>query len=556
MPKIFKTTLCGLLAITIAAMPLNVYASSASQEETIYAKLQPDGSLDYTSVSKHLFNSNRSNILNDTSILQNIENINGFETYKIENNQVSWQANGNDIYYKGQTEKSLPISLELTYKLNDEVKPLDEILGKSGTAELHFHYCNSSKVGNLYTPFVVAMTTTLPSSAHNINITNGKIISNGRNFIITALAAPGLHDSLQMPELQNLDDIILTYDTDNFALSDIYNIVTPKLLDQSDLKIFDEVDKLSSSAQKLSDSSRELVNGSNSLRDGVQKLRDSIAAAQTQLQSTSQLLDEKTLDQIADTAANAARQKLSRERDTIRAQIHRQISGMTELNQLENNLVNQLSQAKALEVCMKTNTAAQPIPTAPTTPTDTSAENDTDTTESADTPTTPVTPPAINCADPAILQQYLTVVKSQVAQQVAGQLNLAAMEERMFQSTYASLQQVAMETAATTARSVAMQVATSIQEGLGNQLENLINKMLVGVDQLLDGANKLNDGLKKFDQEGIQTLNNLVNSKLKSTSDKAKRLTQLAHDYNNFSGINEDGEGDVKFILMIDAKQK
>lgn len=553
MNKILRNTLCGLMAVTLAAMPINVYATANTQEETIYVKLQPNGEVDYSSVSKHLFNNSRSETLTDITILQDVENINGFETYKINNNQLIWQANGNDIYYKGKTEKALPIAVEVTYKLNDETKTLDEILGKSGKVEIHFHYKNLSKVGNLYTPFVVAMATTLPESAHNINVTNGKVISNGRNYAVTALAAPGLYDSLQINELKSLDDIILTYETDDFALNDIYNVATPKLLDQSDLKIFDEVDKLSNDAQKLADGSKELVEGSNNLKNGIAELRNGIVKAQIQLENTGSLLNEQMLDEIAETAANAARKEIAKQQDVIRAQVHKQLTNMGELGQIQENVVNQLAQAKALEVCLKSAQNPQPAPVKPST----GEDND----QAADEESAPITANSeasviAKCSDPTVLAQYAAAVKPEVAKQVAAQFSLTTIEEKMFQSTYASVRQVAAETAATTARNVASQVADSIQKGFGDKLNVMMGEMVKGIDQLFDGAQKLSEGMSKFDREGIQTLNNVVNSKLKNTSTKAKRLMQLADEYNNFSGINEGSEGDVKFILMIDAKKK
>lgn len=611
MKKAIETTLCGVLAAVLVGMPLSVYANAkvqdvaalteqvavvtagaglarvaqqelavttqqdvnattqsatpTAQEETVFVKLRPDGTVDYSSVSKHLLNHAQSETLTDFTTLQNIENVNGFETYRVDGDRIIWQSQGNDIYYKGKTEQALPITVEITYKLNGETKALAEILGKSGHVEMQLHYRNSSKVGNLYTPFVVIMGTTLPTSARNIEITNGKVISNGRGFAVMALAAPGLYDSLQLNELRSLDDIVLTYDTDDFALNDVYNIVTPKILDQSDLKIFDEVDKLTDSSKQLAESSQELVKGTQTLRDGVQELRVGITKAQTQLQSTGSLIDEETLTQISDLAASAARKQIAAQQSTIRAQIHQQVSGMEELGQIQNSLVEQLAQAEALKVCLATppvQSTTSRVQGDSVNVSDVQLDPDDAQPGSGDMQTAPSQPTTTEgsiiarCSDPAVLQQYVAKVKPAVAEKVASQFDLTAIEEKMFQSTYASLRQVAVTTAATTARNVAMQVASSIQDGLGDKLDVLMSEMLNGIDQLLDGANKLNDGMTKFDQEGIQTLNNLVNNKLKSTADKTKRLTQLAHDYNNFSGISKDSDGEVKFILMIDAQKK
>lgn len=524
-----KTTICTFLATMLALVPASTYAMS--QDETVYAKLQPTGETSYTSVTKHLINDLRDNKLNDQTILHNIQNLNGFEPYTLTNNSLSWDANGNDIYYSGETDQALPISVEVTYKLNGESKSIDQILGQSGQIEINLKFHNSSKVGDLYTPFVVAVATALPeSSAHNVEVTNGKIISNGRNLAVTAIAAPGLYESLQLDELKTLDTVTISYETEKFELNDIYSFITPKLLDEDDLKIFNEVDKLSSDANKLSNSSKQLLNGTNELRDGVKLLRNTLVEAKSQLSLSGNLLDNTTLDKIAQTAANAAERQVTAKESTLRQQFYAQINQVPELAQLESI---KASLSSAAPIIIKAQTSEQVQQYCAAKPED--------------------------CANEVALAAITQKITEQVTQQVMTQFNvnidLDAITEKLFQSTLAAMKQTASTTAASTARSVAMQVAGSIQEGTEAKLTDMLDSLISGVDSLLAGANRLSDGMQKFDTEGIQKLNDVVNGKLTNTSSKMKRLIKLSDDYNSFSGAAEGVKGKTKFILMIEGKK-
>ena len=82
-----------------------------------------------------------------------------------------------------------------------------------------------------------------------------------------------------------------------------------------------------------------------------------------------------------------------------------------------------------------------------------------------------------------------------------------------------------------------------------------LDQMLTGVDKLAKGANDLSTGMARFDREGIQTLTNFVNGKIKVTTNKVKQLAKLAENYDNYAGIAENTEGSTKLILMIEGKK-
>lgn len=272
-----KITAWTLIAgLTMQAAP--VWA--LSKDETIYAKLNSDGSTSNVIVSEHI-SDNGNKIINDKTNLNNIKNVGGDEVFKQNNGEIVWETNGKDVYYQGTTEDEMPVGVTIKYYLNNEEKTIDEMIGKSGQVKIILSYENKLKHnvlvnGNyeeLYTPFVIATTTILSNEeAKNINVTNGKVIDNGNSSIVLALASPGLSKSLDLDMLDSLDEISISYETDNFELSSIYSVATSKLFSESDLDIFDKTDVLYDAINTLSSSSKELVNGSNKLYNALSEM--------------------------------------------------------------------------------------------------------------------------------------------------------------------------------------------------------------------------------------------------------------------------------------------
>ena len=86
-------------------------------------------------------------------------------------------------------------------------------------------------------------------------------------------------------------------------------------------------------------------------------------------------------------------------------------------------------------------------------------------------------------------------------------------------------------------------------------INEALNTMQNGANQLANGAATLSAGMTKFDREGIQPLANFVNGKVKVTADTVERLLKLADQYDNYAGKSNDVTGTTKFIMMIGGKK-
>lgn len=497
MKQVAKTTLGLAMAGMMALAPSTSYA--LSQNETVYAKLQPNGETNYVAVTKQLVNDTKAAQIIDWTNLTDLKNLNGFESFRSENGKITWEAAGKNIYYRGNSNQELPIKLDITYKLNGEVKSVEEMLGQAGKAEIRLQYQNLSKVGTMYTPFVAAVTTTLNASAvSNVTVTNGKAIDNGRTIALAAVAVPGLYESLDIAELEHADEVVISFETQKFELGDFYTVVTPKLLDTADLKVFSELNDLYQNADKLSASSKQLADGAKTLKSGVGELRSAVAGAKTKMNFSTSLLSADMLGQIKTAAGSAAEQQVSAQEATIRASVKQQVEG--------NAIMMNAFKLQATAMCQANpQTAAM-------------------------------------CGNDAVITQ----IQAQLVQGV---------EDAMVQSSLELAKTTARETATATAVNVATQLASNIQGQLGNTLNTAFDSMLGGIDKVLRGADELATGMEKFNNEGIQPLTNFVNGKVKVTAEKIEQLTKLAETYDNYSGKAENATSTTKFILMVEAKK-
>jgi putative membrane protein len=85
------------------------------------------------------------------------------------------------------------------------------------------------------------------------------------------------------------------------------------------------------------------------------------------------------------------------------------------------------------------------------------------------------------------------------------------------------------------------------------QLQEGAPALVDGVTQLRDGSMELSDGLKQFNQEGIQKLADAVDGGLGSLTTRLRATADLAKSYQNFSGLSDGMDGQVKFIYRTES---
>ena len=77
-----------------------------------------------------------------------------------------------------------------------------------------------------------------------------------------------------------------------------------------------------------------------------------------------------------------------------------------------------------------------------------------------------------------------------------------------------------------------------------------------GLSALRGGAKALKDGMKTFDEEGIQELSDLAGDDLTDVIDRVKALKDADVAYDNYSGLAKGSTGEVRFVIETDAIEK
>ena len=139
------------------------------------------------------------------------------------------------------------------------------------------------------------------------------------------------------------------------------------------------------------------------------------------------------------------------------------------------------------------------------------------------------------------------------ASQLSGGLSQASGQVTSFSGTLTS----ALGQLATGSGSLA-KGSSAVNSGAGqlangiNTLNSKIPTLTSGVDKLSSGAEQLADGMARFDKEGIQKLVDYMDGDVAGLLEKANEMLSNSKKYNNFSGIDEDMNGSVKFVFVPD----
>ena len=276
--KVISKITSGVLLCTMLAYTTPVLAFT--KDETVYSKIDSNGNNYNTIVNDHIINDEQEQLINDISDLLNIKNVNGDEEFSQDGNNLAWHAEESDIYYQGESQKELPIECNVKYELDGNEITASELVGKSGKVKITIEYINkdahtvniNGKDQTLYTPFVVVCGTIIDNNNNrNIEITNGKTVDDGSKTTVIGISLPGLQESLNISKdkIDIPNTIEITMDSTDFELNNIVTYVTPKVLEENDMELFKELDKIYNQVDTLQSSSKQIEEGANSLKEGT-----------------------------------------------------------------------------------------------------------------------------------------------------------------------------------------------------------------------------------------------------------------------------------------------
>ena len=253
----------------ITAQPVyDKEASAVTKTETVYVNLESDGSITQINVSDWLHTDESEVYVDDVSDLKDITNLKSNILPVTDGNNVRWNMSETDLYYGGKSDRKLPISFDISYKLNGKTLSPEKIAGKEGNVEIIIKVNNEEykdvkvegKNHRVYLPLIVAGGMILPEGDFSaVEVENGQAIGDGTKEICFFVGMPGFSESLGISndDLNDLgglsigDTFVIKAETKSFSLGNMYFAALPIGSLNFDIMIPDNLDDLKSTFAAL-----------------------------------------------------------------------------------------------------------------------------------------------------------------------------------------------------------------------------------------------------------------------------------------------------------------
>jgi len=586
------------LALTLAAgcaMPAFAAGkSSFSKSETVYAVMNGDGSIKSTTVSEHLYSASGLANVTDKTTLTDIQNTESDAEFTQNGEELVWNTNDTDVYYKGNTDKALPIDVKVTYALDGQEAALEDIIGKSGHLTVTVNLKNNEtgtvnvngKDRTIVTPLITAVGVILGGDASNVTAEHGMIESAAKSSVAAFVTLPGVKDSLSglLPdEVDSIEDylqdtVTVEADVEDFTCPQVMvacatstaALGTSNVFDLSSINdLTDGINQLNDAMSQLMDGASQLVDGTSQLAGGVLALLDGANTLNNGAAALDDGLGQLTngLDTLSanNAALNAGAQQVA---DGVLASANKTLKegglideDMTWSNYeaVIDNILTMNDKTLAAGRKKMVRTIWEQAPSFKDSQLDLalylSATKTNHDLEAA--------LKLMQNFDASMLTGALEMVtnadakntaKAELKYQVENSQDMADVR-----ALKTSLSQIQFFVSSVNQYTAGVQTAAdgahsakdgSAQLAAGTKtLYDGVNTLNTGAGQLNDGAGRLNDGLNQFNEEGISKLTGALDQdQLHGLKTVLDEMTDRLNDYTSFAGAPDDAESSVKFV--------
>ena len=586
------------LALTLAAgcaMPAFAAGkSSFSKSETVYAVMNGDGSIKSTTVSEHLYSASGLANVTDKTTLTDIQNTESDAEFTQNGEELVWNTNDTDVYYKGNTDKALPIDVKVTYALDGQEAALEDIIGKSGHLTVTVNLKNNEtgtvnvngKDRTIVTPLITAVGVILGGDASNVTAEHGMIESAAKSSVAAFVTLPGVKDSLSglLPdEVDSIEDylqdtVTVEADVEDFTCpqvmvacatstaalgtSNVFDLSSINDLTDGINQLNDAMSQLMDGASQLVDGTSQLANGVLALLDGANTLNNGAAALDDGLGQLTNGLDTLSANNAA---LNAGAQQVA---DGVLASANKTLKegglideDMTWSNYeaVIDNILTMNDKTLAAGRKKMVRTIWEQAPSFKDSQLDLalylSATKTNHDLEAA--------LKLMQNYDPSMLCGLVQLLTSEDAKNTAkAELKYQVENSQDMADVRAlktSLSQIQFFVSSVNQYTAGVQTAAdgahsakdgSAQLAAGTKtLYDGVNTLNTGAGQLNDGAGQLNDGLNQFNEEGISKLTGALDQdQLHGLKTVLDEMTDRLNDYTSFAGAPDDAESSVKFV--------
>lgn len=484
------------------------------KHETVYVLMDADGQVDRVIVSEQLSNPEQANSIEDFSVLEDIQNASGTETFQQDGNRLSWEAQGKRIDYQGTFHGEMPLEVNISYYLNGQKLSADDIVGKSGDVKIRFDYTISRQDiiqgENCPHPYTLLSGLVFDNQYFSdVQVSRGKVIDDGSKTLVCGISFPGLLETLgsDAEELGLADYLEITAHTDKFTLGGTYSValsgVLPELQWDNQEGVEAKLNELNAGLNTLNDSSKLLVRGSDQASQGAVQLDQgfqTLAANLEELQSAGDKLAEGS------TTLATSLQELSDHSADLNA-------GITQLEQsIFASASLQLAQAMGQDAIALTPENYEEVLTG--------------------------------------LAQSLSQNPSGTNPEATAQLTQLKQQLDSMASLTAGLRAYTQGVDQASAGSARLaEGATTLQQGV-IALNQGAGELAQGSHELNGGLAKLKNGMIRFDQLGIQRLVNTFRQEgLQDLGDRLQDIQEASRQDFLLGGKTEDMSGDSVLIF-------
>ena len=586
------------LALTLAAgcaMPAFAAGkSSFSKSETVYAVMNGDGSIKSTTVSEHLYSASGLANVTDKTTLTDIQNTESDAEFTQNGEELVWNTNDTDVYYKGNTDKALPIDVKVTYALDGQEAALEDIIGKSGHLTVTVNLKNNEtgtvnvngKDRTIVTPLITAVGVILGGDASNMTAEHGMIESAAKSSVAAFVTLPGVKDSLSglLPdEVDSIEDylqdtVTVEADVEDFTCPQVMvacatstaALGTSNVFDLSSINdLTDGINQLNDAMSQLMDGASQLVDGTSQLAGGVLALLDGANTLNNGAAALDDGLGQLTngLDTLSanNAALNAGAQQVA---DGVLASANKTLKegglideDMTWSNYeaVIDNILTMNDKTLAAGRKKMVRTIWEQAPSFKDSQLDLalylSATKTNHDLEAA--------LKLMQNFDASMLTGALEMVtnvdaKNAIHEELKYQIE-NSQDMADVRALKTSLSQIQFFVSSVNQYTAGVQTAAdgahsakdgSAQLAAGTKtLYDGVNTLNTGAGQLNDGAGQLNDGLNQFNEEGISKLTGALDQdQLHGLKTVLDEMTDRLNDYTSFAGAPDDAESSVKFV--------
>ena len=586
------------LALTLAAgcaMPAFAAGkSSFSKSETVYAVMNGDGSIKSTTVSEHLYSASGLANVTDKTTLTDIQNTESDAEFTQNGEELVWNTNDTDVYYKGNTDKALPIDVKVTYALDGQEAALEDIIGKSGHLTVTVNLKNNEtgtvnvngKDRTIVTPLITAVGVILGGDASNVTAEHGMIESAAKSSVAAFVTLPGVKDSLSglLPdEVDSIEDylqdtVTVEADVEDFTCPQVMvacatstaALGTDNVFDLSSINdLTDGINQLNDAMSQLMDGASQLVDGTSQLAGGVLALLDGANTLNNGAAALDDGLGQLTngLDTLSanNAALNAGAQQVA---DGVLASANKTLKegdlideDMTWSNYeaVIDNILTMNDKTLAAGRKKMVRTIWEQAPSFKDSQLDLalylSATKTNHDLEAA--------LKLMQNFDASMLTGALEMVtnvdaKNAIHEELKYQIE-NSQDMADVRALKTSLSQIQFFVSSVNQYTAGVQTAAdgahsakdgSAQLAAGTKtLYDGVNTLNTGAGQLNDGAGQLNDGLNQFNEEGISKLTGALDQdQLHGLKTVLDEMTDRLNDYTSFAGAPDDAESSVKFV--------